>query len=397
MKSLKDTFYDHVAQTSDEPMGLTVTRAEGPYLFLDDGSKVLDLISGIAVSSIGHRHPRVIEAIRNQIDRHLHVMVYGEFVLEPQSTLAGHLAELLPPKLSRVYFTSSGTESVEGALKLAKKYTGRRKLVSFDRSYHGDTHGSLSVTGRDVYRDPFLPLLPDVEIVPFNEATSLDAIDNTVAAVIVEPIQGEGGIRVPELNWMNALRNRCSDSGTMLIFDEIQTGFGRTGSLFAFEHFGTVPDILCLAKALGGGMPLGAFVSSDTIMSVLKSDPPLSHVTTFGGHPVSCAAADAALSVLLDDNLPARAVEIEARIRKKLVHKHVLEIRGMGAMLGMVLEDSEITSETVRYCLDKGVLLGWTLHSNNLVRIAPPLNISWPDLDKAIDTIIEALDKTARP
>lgn len=393
MKSLKDTFYDHVAQTSDQPMGLTVSHARGAYLHLEDGSRVLDLISGIAVSSLGHGHPAVLDAIRRQVEKHLHVMVYGEFVLQPQAELAGKLADLLPAKLSNVYFTSSGTESVEGALKLAKKFTGRHRLVSFERSYHGDTHGSLSVTGRDVYRDPFLPLLPDVNIVPFNEEAGLKAIDDTVAAVIVEPIQGEGGIRVPDRHWLEKLRDRCTESGALLIFDEIQTGLGRTGSMFAFEHFGTVPDILCLAKALGGGMPLGAFISSDEIMGVLKSDPPLAHVTTFGGHPVSCAAASASLSVLVDEKLAERAKKIEDRIRKTLVHKRILEIRGMGAMLGMVLEDSEITAETVGYCLDNGVLLGWTLHSNNLVRIAPPLNIPWPDLDRGLAIILDALDR----
>ncbi len=393
VKSLKDKFYDHVAQTSDFPIGLTIRSAEGPYLYLDDGTQIIDLISGIAVSSIGHRHPAVIDAIKTQLDRHLHVMVYGEFILEAQAEFASNLTSLLPPSLSSVYFTSSGTEAVEGALKLAKKFTRRKRLVSFERSYHGDTHGSLSVTGRDIYKDPFKPLLPDVRIVDFNEEASLGAVDENVAAVIVEPIQGEGGIRVADFSWLQSLRQRCSDTGALLIFDEIQTGMGRTGALFAFEHYDAVPDILCSAKALGGGMPLGAFIASEEIMAAFKTNPPLSHVTTFGGHPVSCAAANAALKLLVDDELPARAQEIERRVRNSLAHPAIKEIRGKGAMLGMVLPDSEITADIVKECLERGVLLGWTLHSDNLVRIAPPLNIEWEVLDQAIQTILDALNR----
>ena len=386
-------FKDHVAWTSDDPIGLVVERAEGPFLFVEGGRRITDLISGIAVSSIGHRHPRVLEAIRTQIDRHLHVMVYGEFIQEPQAALAARLASFLPETLSTIYFTMTGTEANEGALKLAKKATGRQALVAFDRSYHGDTHGSLSVTGRSVYRDPFLPLLPGVTFLPFDDVDALQAIDDTTAAVITEPIQGEGGIRVPSDAWMRALRARCSETGALLIFDEIQTGFGRTGTLFAFEGFGVVPDILTVAKAFGGGMPLGAFISSAAIMAHLRRNPPLSHVTTFGGHPVSCAAAGAALDVLVDESLAARAVEVGARIRTRLVHPSIREIRGRGAMLGMVLSGKDLTAEIVRQCLDDGVLLGWTLHSDTLVRIAPPLNIPFDVLDEALSTILRALGR----
>ncbi len=388
----QDPFKHFVAQTSDAPIGLEITRAEGPFLFTDDGRRIIDFISGIAVSALGHGHPSVIEAIHRQVDRHLHVMVYGEFVQAPQVELASMLAGLLPEQLQVTYFTNSGTEAVEGALKLAKKFTGRSKLVAFERSYHGDTHGSLSVTGRDVYRKPFEPLLPGVCFLPFDDVTALGAIDDSVAAVIAEPIQGEGGIRVPSDEWMRALRDRAAETGTLLIFDEIQTGMGRTGTLFAFEQSGVVPDVLCLAKAFGGGMPLGAFISNSDIMAVLKRDPPLSHVTTFGGHPVSCAAGAAALNVIVQNRLFERASLIEERIRSRLRHPLIEEIRGRGAMLGMVLANAAITKVVVMSALVEGVLVGWTLHSDRLVRLAPPLNIEFGILDEALDILLGALD-----
>ncbi|MGA7305331.1 MAG: aspartate aminotransferase family protein [Rhodothermales bacterium] len=394
--SLLENFRNHVAQTSDDPIGLIVDRAEGPFLFLDDGRRLIDLISGIAVSSIGHRHPRVIDAIRRQTERHLHVMVYGEFVLETQVRLAARLAELLPPELQVVYFTNSGTEAVEGALKVAKKFTGRHRLIAFERSYHGDTQGSLSVTGRDVYRKPFEPLLPDVTFLPFDDVAALSAIDSETAAVITEPIQGEGGVRVPSQTWLEMLRERTAGAGAMLIFDEVQTGMGRTGSLFAFQQAGVIPDILCLAKAFGGGMPLGAFISSAEIMRALRVDPPLSHVTTFGGHPVSCAAALAALEVLLDEDLIPRALDIERRVRERLRHPLIVEIRGRGAMLGMVLASASATRAVAAGALEKGVLTGWTLHSDTLIRLAPPLNIPFDVLDDALGVLMEILESLDR-
>ncbi|MDX1548771.1 MAG: aspartate aminotransferase family protein [Rhodothermales bacterium] len=392
MPSLRDAFARHVAWTSDAPLGLAVERAEGPYLFLDDGQRVIDFISGIAVSSLGHRHPAVVEAVKAQVDRHLHVMVYGEFVQRPQAAFAALLAAQLPPPLQTVYFTMSGTEANEGALKLAKKHTGRTHLVAFEHSYHGDTHGSLSVTGRAVYRDPFRPLLPGVTFLPFDDLDALGAIDEATAAVITEPIQGEGGIRVPSEAWMQALRRRCTETGALLIFDEIQTGFGRTGTLFAFQGFGVVPDVMTVAKAMAGGMPLGAFIAAPEILATLRRDPPLSHVTTFGGHPVSCAAAEAALRVLLAEDLPSRAVEVGRRVRARLRHPLIREVRGRGAMLGMELQSRAFTERVVGRCLERGVLLGWTLHSNTLVRLAPPLNIPLDVLDAALDVILEALE-----
>ena len=396
MSLLQERFEKFMAWTSDAPLGLVIDRAEGPYLYLSDQRRIVDMISGVAVSSLGHGHPAVVEAVRKQAKRHMHVMVYGEFALRPQVDLATCLARHLPPALQVTYFVNSGTEANEGALKLAKKATGRSNIVAFEGSFHGDTHGSLSVTGRPVYQDPFRPLLPGVDMLPFDDEGALQAIDERTACVITEPIQGEGGMNVPSTRWMRALRARCDETGALLIFDEVQTGFGRTGSLFAFEQFGVVPDILTLAKAFGGGMPLGAFVSSAERFQALRSNPPLSHVTTFGGHPVSCAAALAALHVLLGEGLPARARAIEARVRERLRHPAILALRGRGAMLGMQLRDAHLTVRTVRRSLEEGVLLGWTLHSDCLVRIAPPLNIPFDALDDACSAIVRALEAAER-
>jgi acetylornithine/N-succinyldiaminopimelate aminotransferase len=387
----KKSFYRHIAQTSDEPMGLEIDRAEGCFIHTTDGKRYTDLISGIAVSSLGHRHPAVIRAIQQQLEKHLHVMVYGEFIQEPQSRFAQLLCDQLPGKLDRVYFVNSGTESVEGALKLAKKNTGRHKLVAFHNSYHGDTHGSLSVTGRKVYRDPYKPLLPDVHFLDFNNFNELETIDEATAAVIMEPIQGEGGIIPADEQWLSEIRKRCDESGALLIFDEIQTGFFRTGHLFAFEHYGVIPDILCLAKAMGGGMPMGAFVSSSDIFEVFRYDPPLNHVTTFGGHPISCAAAHANLQILLSDNFAGKAAAIEKAARRILKSDGITELRGRGAMLGLELRDAELTQNVVKTCFEKGLILGWTLHSNTLVRIAPPLIIDQDLLEHSFQIITDAI------
>ncbi len=392
MSSL-DQFKKHIAQTSDFPIGLEISHAEGPYIHTTDGKKFVDFISGIAVSSLGHRHHKVIEAIKAQLDKHLHVMVYGEFVQQPQVDFAELLTSILPDALDQVYFVNSGTEANEGALKLAKKHTGRSKLIGFKNSYHGDTHGSLSVTGRDVYRDPYLPLLPDVHFLEFNSAKSLDLIDKDTAAVIMEPIQGEGGIIPANEEWLKEIRRRCSENGVLLIFDEIQSGFGRTGKMFAFEHYGVVPDILCLAKAMAGGMPMGAFVSSTQIFQAFKYDPPLNHVTTFGGHPVSAAAAYANLRELLSGDYLEKATFIEQKAKGILKGKGIVEVRGKGAMLGLQLESKMLTQAVVEDCFTKGLLLGWTLHSDTLVRLAPPLIITEELLDEILETIRASVAK----
>src|SRR6056297_632951 len=395
MSQFSDSFYKHVAQTSDAPMGLEIDRAEGCHIHTKDGKSYLDLISGIAVSSLGHRHPNVINAIKKQLDKHLHVMVYGEYIQEPQSRFAQLLTDQLPESLDRVYFVNSGTEANEGALKLAKKFTGRTKFVAFKNSYHGDTHGSLSVTGRDIYRDPYKPLLPNVHFIDFNDLDGLSEIDDKTAAVIMEPIQGEGGVIPADIEWLRQVRRKCSEAGALLIFDEIQTGFYRTGSLFAFQYYEVVPDILSLAKAMGGGMPMGAFVSSSEIFEEFKHNPPLNHVTTFGGHPVSCAAAHANLETLLSGDFSAKAEQIEVTARKILKGKGIIELRGRGGMLGLQLRDSDLTQKVVDECFNRGIILGWTLHSNSLIRIAPPLIIEQDLLEKSLRTILSAVQKFA--
>ena len=395
MKSLRlrNSFFSSIAQTSDHPVALEVDYAEGPWIYGTNGKKYLDFISGIAVSSLGHRHPGVVEAVKKQVDKHMHVMVYGEYIQEPQVRYAELLTGRLPETLSRVYFVNSGTEAVEGALKLAKKFTGRHKFVAFTNGYHGDTHGSLSVTGRDVYRDPYKPLLPDVHFLDFNDFKQLASIDDKTAAVILEPVQGEGGIIPADKKWLEEVRRRCDKSGALLIFDEIQTGFFRTGTLFAFQYYEVVPDVLCMAKAMAGGMPMGAFAASDEVFSVFKHDPPLNHVTTFGGHPVSCAAALATLRELLGGNFSVRAARIEEEAKNRLKAPGIREVRGRGAMLGMELENRELTQKVVEDCFEKGIILGWTLHSDTLVRLAPPLNIDIDLLREALDEINDSVSK----
>lgn len=397
---LFESFKQHVCQTSDSPMGLAVDRAQGATIHTRDGRSYVDFLAGIGVNNVGHAHPAVVAAVQEQAGRYLHAMVYGEYVLEPQVRLAELLASVAPEPLSVVYFTNSGTEANEGALKLAKKYTGRRKLVAFRNSYHGDTQGSLSVTGRDVYRNPFLPLLPDVEFLPFDDLSALDQIDGSVAGVITEPIQGEGGVRVPSAEWLPALRRRCTEVGALLIFDEVQTGFGRTGKLWAGEQWQVAPDVLVLAKALGGGMPLGAFVGAPGVMSTLSHDPPLAHVTTFGGHPVCCAAGLASLQLILDQDLPARAEQTGARIRTELQalgdqYGGVREVRGLGMLIGLELESADRTRRFAERAFAEGVIIGWTLHSDTVIRLAPPLNISEEELSRGMAGLETALRTTA--
>lgn len=388
----RKSFFEYIAQTSDEPLGLEIDHARGARFYTYDGREVLDFISGIAVSSLGHGHPEVVAAVREQAERHMHVMVYGEFIQKPQVAFAKRLVSQLPENLDRVYFVNSGTEANEAALKLAKKHTGRHRFVAFRNGYHGDTQGSLSVTGRDVYRKPFEPLLPGVQFLEFNDPSVPEYITTETAAVILEPVQGEGGIIPSDQKWLQSVRARCTETGSLLIFDEIQSGFGRTGRLFAFEHYGVVPDILTMAKAMGGGMPLGGLASSTAIFRAFMTNPPLNHVTTFGGHPVSCAAADAALQVLLRDGYLKQAAIIEEAARRILTGKGIVELRGKGAMLGLQLENADITRKTVETCLHThGILLGWTLHSNTLIRMAPPLIIKKDELEHTLVIIRDTI------
>jgi acetylornithine/succinyldiaminopimelate/putrescine aminotransferase len=396
---MKDVFLRYICQTSSEPMGIEVDRAEGCWITDRSGKRYLDFISGIGVASIGHSNPAVVKAIADQAARYLHVMVYGEFIQEPQVRLAKRLAELVPPPLSVTYFTNSGTEANEGALKTAKKFTKRKKIVAFKGGFHGDTHGSLSVTGRSVYQKPFRPLLPDVTFLPFNSPKHLKAVDRHTAAVIVEPIQGEGGVNIPADEFLPALRKRCDETGALLIFDEVMTGLGRTGKLFACLHWNVVPDILVLAKALGGGMPLGAFISRPEIMKTLSVGPPLSHVTTFGGHPVCCAAGLAGLDFLIENKLPEQAERLGRSMMDQLKKLSeiggVKDVRGKGLLLGLELNNAKLTERFAKNCREAGLILGWTLHSDTVIRLAPPLVITEEELDKGLAIMREALSKAA--
>ena len=398
MTSLRRRFRRHLCPTSPDPVGLEIDHASGSYLYTADGKAYLDFISGIGVANIGHANRAVVKAIKAQAEKYLHVMVYGEYIQSPQVDLATRLAQLLPRTLSQVYFTNSGTEANEGALKLAKKFTGRKRLISFDGSFHGDTQGACSVTGREVYRKPFEPLLPGVAFLPFNDLDALKQIDDSVAAVITEPIQGEGGIRVPDDRFLPALRARCTEAGALLIFDEVQTGFGRTGTLFAMEHWRAIPDILTVAKSMGGGMPLGAFISDPAMMETLSVDPPLSHVTTFGGHPVCCAAGLASLNFIVENDLPKRAARMGEALQGALRNLAreidvIRDVRGKGLMIGLELSDPERTARFVERCRRAGLILGWTLHADTVVRIAPPLTLSAREMREGLEIIEKALRK----
>jgi acetylornithine/N-succinyldiaminopimelate aminotransferase len=391
MLTLRQLFLANNAQTTDFPLLLEFERAEGINLYDVAGKAYIDLISGIGVSNLGHSNPRVIEAIKQQVDKYMHLMVYGEYVQTPQVRFAEKLVSILPPNLQSVYFVNSGAEAVEGALKLAKRFTGRQQIISCHNSYHGSSHGALSVMGNEDFKQAYRPLLPGVNFIRFNQTDDLEQITNQTACVIIETIQGEAGIRVPDLAYMQALRNRCDETGTLLILDEIQAAFGRTGKLFAFEHFGIVPDILLLAKALGGGMPVGAFISSNKIMGALKENPILGHITTFGGHPVCCAAGLAALEVLLDENLVAQVAEKEALMRSLLVHPAIKQIRGKGLMLAIELENFDINKKIIDRCITNGVITDWFLHCDNAMRIAPPLIITADEIRTACAVIVEAI------
>jgi len=390
-------FLRHVCQTSAAPLGVQVGRAAGSTVWDANGRAYLDLLAGMGVANVGHTHPEVVAAVCAQAERHLHVMVYGEFVQEAQVRLATRLAGLLAPPLAVVYFTSSGAEAIEGALKTARKHTGRRRLVAFEGGFHGDTLGALSVGGNPVYRVPFEPLLPEVTRLPFDDLAALAAIDARTAAVVVEPVQAEAGVRIPQPGFLPALRRRCDETGALLVLDEVVTGFGRTGRLFAHQHWGVVPDLLVLAKALGGGLPLGAFVGSPAVMATLGHDPPLAHVTTFGGHPLSCAAGLAALEVLLREDLAGRAAALGARLLERLGALvgggGLVASRGLGLLVGLEFAEAAACARFARRALERGLILNWTLHRDTVVRLAPPLVLTDPEAERALDGIAAALAK----
>ncbi len=394
-------FQRHVAQTSAAPLGLEIADARGSWLIDARGRRYLDLLAGMGVANLGHGHPAIRRACADQLRRYFHVMVYGEFVLAPQVRLATRLAAAAGPPFESVYFTSSGAEAVEGALKTARKHTGRAGLVAFELGFHGDTFGALSVGGNRRYREPFEPLLPQVTILPWNDTRALGRIDRRVAAVVIEPVQAEGGVRIADVGFLRALRRRCSEVGALLVFDEVVTGLGRTGTLFAFQQSGVRPDLLVLAKALGGGLPLGAFLGPRRILATLSRRPPLAHVTTFGGHPLSCAAALAALDVTLAHDLPARAARIGAVLRRGLDtlrarHAIVRDVRGVGLLLAIELATPRATRRFAAACLDRRVILNWTLHRDTVVRLAPPLTITRGEIAHALGVIDASLRVAAR-
>ena len=393
MLTLRQTFLSHNAQTTNFPLLLEFERAEGVYLYDPKGKPYLDLISGIGVSNLGHGNKRVIQAIKDQAEKYMHLMVYGEYVQSPQVKFAEKLISLLPDTLNSVYFVNSGAEALEGSMKLAKRYTNRREVIACHNAYHGSTHGALSVMGNEEFKQAYRPLLPGVKFIHFNEPDELKSITNQPACVIAETVQGEAGIRVPDIAYLKALRDRCTATGTLLILDEIQAAMGRTGKLFAFEHFGIVPDILMMAKALGGGMPIGAFIASKAIMDSLKENPILGHITTFGGHPVCCAAGLAALEELIDEDLIASVESKSNLFQELLVHPAIKEIRGKGLMLAIELESFDFNKKVIDQCITDGVITDWFLHCSNSMRIAPPLIITEDQIRFACKVILDAIDR----
>jgi acetylornithine/succinyldiaminopimelate/putrescine aminotransferase len=396
MPSRRQLFLQHLAQTSSFPLMLEIERAEGMYLYGPNGEAYMDLIAGIGVSALGHRHPRVIEAVRAQLDRYLHTLVYGEFVLAPQVDLARLMAEHLPDPLDSVYFVNSGTEAVEGAMKLAKRYTGRPEIVACRRAYHGSTQGAASLMWPKDFTQAYHPLLPGIRHIDFNSEGDLRQITGRTAAVIMETVQGEWGVRPPRGDYLQQVRRRCDEAGALLILDEIQAGYGRTGFLFAFERYGIVPDILVLAKGMGGGMPIGAFVASKEVMSVLSHDPILGHITTFGGHPVGCAAGLATLQTLLEDGLIEQVQRKEALFLSRLKHPAIREVRSAGLWMAVEMQDFDSIQKVIRRCLKNGLITDWFLFNNRSLRVAPPLIISEAQIGEACDIILEAVDHTAR-
>jgi acetylornithine/N-succinyldiaminopimelate aminotransferase len=387
-------FLNNVAQTSPTPLGLEVVNANGIYLSDAGGKTYIDLISGISVSNLGHCHPKVVEAINAQAKTYMHLMVYGEYVQHPQNEYAKLLTSLLPEKLNCIFYTNSGTEATEGALKLAKRATGRTEIVSFKNSYHGSSHGALSVMGNEEYKNSFRPLLPDVKILEFNNFSQLSSVTNRTACVIIEPIQGEAGIHKANAEYLRSLRKKCDETGTLLIFDEIQTGFGRTGTLFAFENYNITPDVMLIAKGMGGGLPIGGFVASKELMSNFMSNPVLGNISTFGGNAVCVAAAKANLEVIVEDKLYLRAKEIEKIFTEILVHKTIKEVRCVGALCAVEFGDADLNMKIISACIQKGVITDWFLHCATAMRIAPPLIISNKELKAALKLILEAIEES---
>jgi len=391
MLSTKQLFFNHVAQTSPSPIGIEMVKANGVYLEDIDGKQYIDLISGFSVANIGHSNPKVIEAVKQQAEQYMHLIVYGEFVQQPQVAYAKLLTDNLPASLNCVYFTNSGTEATEGAMKLAKRVTQRSKIISFNKSYHGSTQGALSVMGDEYWRNAFRPLLPEVYHVEYNSQEAIDLVNSSVACVIMETVQAEAGIIAPAKEWIQAIRKKCDEHCVLLILDEIQCGFGRTGSLWAFEQFDVVPDILLLGKALGGGMPLGAFIADRRLMDTLTHDPVLGHITTFGGHPVSCAAGKAALGVLLESKLIDKVKHKEGILLKYIRHPSIMSIKSYGLWMAIQFDSFETNHAVIKKCIEKGMITDWFLFAADCLRIAPPLIITDEELVQVCNWLVESI------
>lgn len=392
-QTIRDFFFTHQAQTTAQPIGLEIKKARGSYIIDKNNKKYLDFVAGVSACTLGHCHPKVIRAVRSQMRKYLHVMVYGEFVQNEPVQLVKLLADHLPKKLSCTYLTNSGTEGIEGALKLAKRATGRQNIIAANNAYHGNTQGAMSVMGYEERKRAYRPLIPGTSYIQFNDFNDIEKINTKTAAVILETVQGGAGFIVPSKDYMKAIREQCDKVGALLILDEIQPGMGRTGKLFAFEHFDIVPDIFVTGKGLGGGFPVGAFCSSKELMDLLQDKPILGHITTFGGHPVIAAACHATLQTLLKSDLMAQTLEKERFVREYLQHKGIEEIRGKGLMIALIMTSEELAKELVRIALERGLLLFFLLFEKRAVRITPPLTISKKELKKGCDIILHILDE----
>ena len=392
--SNRQIFLQHVGQTSGSPLQLEIERAEGIYFFTPEGRRYTDLVSGVSVSALGHGHPAVVEAVKKQADQHMHLMVYGEFVQSPQTKYANWIVNHLPDSLDVVYYVNSGSEAIEGAMKLAKRVTGRPGIVAFNKAYHGSTHGAMSIIGDPAFQMGYLPMLPGIIHIDFNDAGTLDRITEETAGVILEPIQAEAGIIEPEPGFLVKVRERCNATGALMILDEIQTGFGRTGKLFAFEHYRVQPDIICFAKSFGGGMPLGAFISSHEKMETLTHHPALGHITTFGGHPVSCAAGLAAQEYIAQHGLIEHANAMGTLYRELMVHEGIDHVRGKGLFLAVQFNKKIDGEKLMQHIFDNGIVLDQFLFCNNAFRIAPPLIISDKEVRESVDMLLDALDRS---
>jgi acetylornithine/N-succinyldiaminopimelate aminotransferase len=391
--NLRQLFHRHLAQTSGSPLALEIVHADDCILTDASGKTYLDLIGGISVANIGHRHPAVVDAIKKQVDEYMHVMVYGEFVQSPQVKYAQALTEKLPSSLDAVYFTNSGAEAVEGAMKLAKRVTGRTGIIAFENAYHGSTQGALSMIGSEYWRNAYRPLLPGVDHIHFNSFEDLERIDESIACVIVETIQGEAGVVAPQSAWLKALKEKCTAKGSLLVLDEIQCGFGRTGKLWGFENFDIVPDILLLGKALGGGMPLGAFISSKKNMDLLSENPVLGHITTFGGHPVCCAAGLAAFKALLEQKIIDGVNEKGNLFHSLLNHPSIIKLNQFGLWLSIRFASADAAKNIIDRCIERGILTDWFLFADDCLRISPPLTINETQVRRACQVILECIEK----